>query len=270
MIPHVTTDSNLVVSFGTAVGKSAIAELAIKKALQDGKKTIYIAPLKALLEEKASDWSEDRQLNTPCVIRSKDHHPSESEYNAAGIILTTIEGFAFISRSEASWLKDVGLIVVDEAHFIGEKSRGSTLEGSLMLFCARFNSRLVMLSATMSNAGDISKWAKAINGRKSLCFSSLWRPNQVEINFHYVDGWILDDVVKEVMKSDAKTIVFVQSKKFGKELLKAIRLKGKRCSFHNASVKKGLRKRIEEAFGDLDSGLDVIIATSTLNTGTNL
>ena len=271
VIPHIDeSDCNLVVSFPTATGKSVIADLAIDKAMGDGKKAIYISPLKALLEEKAEDWSKEGPLKAKCVIRSRDNHPTTEEYKKADIILTTLEGFGFMARSNSEFLKDVGLIVFDEAHYLGDADRGSGIEGSLILFCSRFNTRLIFLSATMSNADKISKWAKALNGRKSLCFVSQWRPNKVDIFFHYVEGWMVNEVVDEILKSKTKTIVFVQSKKTGKEIVKAVRAKGKRCSFYNASVGKNLRKRMEDAFSELDGVLDCLISTSSLGAGVNL
>jgi replicative superfamily II helicase len=40
--------------------------------------------------------------------------------------------------------------------------------------------------------------------------------------------------------------------------------------FHNASLSAAKRRKIEEVFGDANSGLNVLVSTSTLGAGVNL
>ena len=64
-------------------------------------------------------------------------------------------------KAEANhlWMDKVGLLIVDEAHLIGDKTRGHNLEVALKEFC-RFNKhvRILFLSATIPNPEDLSKW----------------------------------------------------------------------------------------------------------------
>jgi helicase len=53
---------NLVVASPTASGKTLIAEMAILKNFLEGKKSIYLVPLKALASEKYSDFSKYKKI----------------------------------------------------------------------------------------------------------------------------------------------------------------------------------------------------------------
>jgi superfamily II helicase len=70
--------------------------------------------------------------------------------------------------------------------------------------------------------------------------------------------------------SSVKTIVFVHSKITGSEIAKRLKMRGVRCAFHNASIPLGKRKKIEEAFNNRMSGLNVMVSTSTLSAGVNM
>jgi len=49
-------DTNIVVAAATSSGKTVIAELFAARAISQGKRILYIAPMKALADEKFSDW----------------------------------------------------------------------------------------------------------------------------------------------------------------------------------------------------------------------
>ena len=65
-------------------------------------------------------------------------------------------------------------------------------------------------------------------------------------------------------------IVFVHSKITGADIVKKLRSRGIRSAFHNASLSAGKRKKIEEAFNDMESGLNTLVSTSTLGSGVNI
>ncbi|MER5807471.1 DEAD/DEAH box helicase [Streptomyces sp. NPDC002033] len=63
-----------------------------------------------------------------------------------------------IRNNPGEALADVGLVVVDEAHHLGQGRRGFVLESLLALLQARSDVRLVLLSAAVGNKGDIASW----------------------------------------------------------------------------------------------------------------
>ncbi|MFB6219148.1 MAG: DEAD/DEAH box helicase, partial [Halobacteriaceae archaeon] len=55
-------EANVVASAPTASGKTALAELAICRALADGGTALFIAPMRALTTEKESEWERFEEL----------------------------------------------------------------------------------------------------------------------------------------------------------------------------------------------------------------
>ena len=171
------------------------------------------------------------------------------------------------------WMKSLDCIVFDEAHMIGDPRRGAAIESSMMRFSERNpNCRLVLLSATMDNALNIAKWVKSLNEKQTKCFTSDWRPNEVDIIEFPASGWedMINQTVNRAASSTGKTIIFVHSKQIGATLVKRIKKAGIKTAFHNASVRRGLREKIEKAFDDPHSGLNVLVSTSTLGAGVNI
>jgi superfamily II helicase len=80
----------------------------------------------------------------------------------------------------------------------------------------------------------------------------------------------VDEAVRLAAEPAGKTIVFVHSKITGKEIIKRLRSMGIRALFHNASVRPAIRAKMEAAFNDKMSGLNVLVSTSTLGAGVNV
>lgn len=94
-------------------------------------KVVYIAPMKALVRERLSDWKiriEDK-LKKSVVELTGDITPDMKCIHAASVIVTTPEKWDAVSRSwqTRSFVQAVRLIVIDEIHLLGE-DRGPVLE----------------------------------------------------------------------------------------------------------------------------------------------
>lgn len=276
VVPFLDQDVNLVISFSTAAGKTVLAEgaMAYHLATQDGF-VAYVCPFKSLASEKMTDWTGEQQLSRYGLnLWSGDSDGDFSRNNR--IIVSTMESFDFKTRSE-SWepvLKDIRCVVFDEAHMIGDKARGGSLEASIIRFTRMSPSaRVILLSATMSNSMAIAKWVKSLNGKPTKCITSQWRPTRVIPVYHSFSVYNekVDQAVDLAIKSAGqKTLVFVHSKVTGAEIVKRIRKAGHRAVFHNASLSAHKRRKIEEVFGNPTSGLNILVSTSTLGSGVNL
>jgi replicative superfamily II helicase len=278
VVPFLDKDMNIVVSFATAVGKTVLAECCFAYHLSEDSdcRCAYVCPYKSLGAEKFKDWTTDPQLsNYGVVLGTGDSPMGVSEHLAGRLSITTSESFDAKTRSEhyAEWIQSLECVVFDEAHLIGDRHRGSAVEAS-MIRLTRINpgARLVLLSATMGNAMDIAKWVKSLNGKQTKCVTSDWRPSKVDIEFIPVTADSkVEEAVKEAAKaSTKKTVVFVHSKITGALVVKLLRGMGVRAVFHNASVPVGKRRKIEAAFNDRMSGLNVLVSTSTLSAGVNI
>lgn len=281
VVPYFDQDVNLVVVFQTAVGKTVISSCCFGFHLSQDEncRVVYIAPYRSLSEERYRDWSNDEQLAKYGVLLSTgDHFASWEDYEKSRLVVMTLE--AFDSRTRVSqyedWLKSIACVTFDEAYLLGDVSRGPAVEASLMRFTTiNPKARLVLLSAVMSNAVEIAKWVKILNGKVTKCITSDWRPRKVQVSYHLVEdgdkiSFVVDHLSKTKGITKEKTLVFVHSKFVGTEIVKRLRGYGVRTAFHNASLSREKRAEIEAAFNDGMSGLNVLISTSTLGAGVNV
>ena len=281
VVPFLDKDINLVISFKTAVGKTVLAEgaMAYHLSLNDESRVAYISPFRSLSSEKFSDWSNNFQFaHNGVMLSTGDHMAKPEDYASSRIAVITTESFDSKTRNERyeDWLKSMTCVVFDEAHLLSTKGRGAAMEASMMRF-TKMNpdARIILLSATMSNARQIAQWLKSLNNKPTKCIRSDWRPTELNVDTHIVeDGFEpkIDMAVDFAVKSrfDKKIIVFVHSKAVGNEIVKRTRKRGTKCAFHNASLKRGAREKLERMFSSSSSGLNVLVSTSTLGAGVNI
>jgi helicase len=285
VVPFLDKDVNLVVSFRTAVGKTALAECAIGYHLSNGdeSKVIYISPYKSISSERQRAWLNDEQISKyGILLHTGDLHTLPEEYSKNRVIIMTSESLDSRIRQYGrdDWIAHVECVVFDEAHLLGQKRRGSSIEAGIMnITRLNPNARLILLSATMSNAKDIAKWIKSLNGKSTKYIWSDWRPVEVNLNYHSFDDSNYESEKNKVTKVIevvtngqfyGKTIVFVHSKRTGKEIARQLAHRGIRCAFHNASLSHAAREKIEKEFDDPYSGLNFLVSTSTLSSGVNI
>lgn len=191
---------SLVISSPTASGKTLIAELAMLKNFLSGKKTIYLAPLKALASEKYSEFNEKyRNLGLRTAISIGDYDTSDSWLERFDLIITSNEKMDSILRHKPKWIDQIGLIIIDEIHLLNDHSRGPTLEVVLTRLRQSTKSQILALSATIQNSEELAKWL----GAKLV--KSDYRPINLILGVSYQD----DDSVKLYLEK--KKTVFKNS-----------------------------------------------------------
>lgn len=163
---------SMLVTSSTASGKTLLAVLASVKAVEKGYKTLYLSPLKALTTEKAEYF---KKILEPMDVRvaavSRDYDSPEEWLRKVDVVVATYEKADSLVRHRSSFLKDIGLIVVDELHLLSDLERGPRLEvvvTSLMKLSPK--AQRLGLSATVTNYDEISSWL----GAKPLV--THWRP----------------------------------------------------------------------------------------------
>lgn len=271
-------DANLVISMPTASGKTAIIEAIFGFHTEtDNTKLLYICPFKSLAEEKYEDWSTDEQFikNKPVIICGDREFDKDKFFKSRMAIMTT-ESFDAKTRNYPEWFKNVGALVIDEAHSLSTKKRGAALESAIIRSSILSPvARLILVSAEIGNHIEIAKWLKNLNGKTTKSINSSWRPNYISYDFEPIPSGYYDifklvlEKIKETPKNK-KIIVFVHSKKMGKYINDELKRKKIKSLFHNGSLSGKERKKIESLFSSCDSNMNVIISTSTLSTGVNL
>jgi helicase len=152
---------SLIVSSPTASGKTLMALMAAYMRAKEGRKVVYLAPLRALASEKYHEFSEFSEFGIKTAISTGDYDSSGEGLGKADIIVLTNERFDSILRHKVSWLPSVGLFIADEVHLAGNDSRGPTLE--MILTKVRYlglDTQILALSATISNVELLADWLR--------------------------------------------------------------------------------------------------------------
>ncbi|XP_050757300.1 probable ATP-dependent DNA helicase HFM1 [Gymnogyps californianus] len=176
------TDRNFVICAPTGSGKTVMFELAITRLLMEAPlpwlniKVVYMAPIKALCNQRFDDWKEKfGPIGLSCKELTGDTVMDDLfEIHHAHIIITTPEKWDSMTRRwrDNSIVQLVRLFLIDEVHVIKDESRGATLEvvvsrmktvqSSLSRLLENSDTvpplRFVAVSATIPNAEDIAEW----------------------------------------------------------------------------------------------------------------
>ena len=163
--------SNMLLSIPTAAGKTLLAELAMLKAAFDGKRSLYIVPLRALAAEKYETFRRFKDLGINVGISTGDFDRKDERLGKNLIIIATSEKADSLMRNGASWIGDISVLVVDEIHLLNDSNRGPTLEMTITKL-RKLNSgmQIIGLSATVANGPELADWLDA------ELVTSEWRP----------------------------------------------------------------------------------------------
>lgn len=225
----VLNGTNLVLAVPTSSGKTLVAEICMLKTILDGRgKALYLVPLKSLAREKYTDFKKYESLGITATMSVGDYDSPGTKLRESDIVVLTTERADSLVRHRADWIKDIGMIVVDEVHLINDPSRGPTLEMVLAKLKQIVNAQIIALSATISNADDIADWLNAD------LVKSTWRPVPLSEGV-YLDGEIefenmetgkrsvklisrkrkeeLADIVCDTLDEDGQVLLFVASRK---------------------------------------------------------
>jgi len=187
---------SILVSAPTASGKTLIAMLAMLSYISKNKgKVIYLSPLRALAAEKFSEFKKLEKISlgnkVKVAISTGDFENIEKNLEKSNVLILTNEKMDSIIRHSAEWVDEIGLVISDEVHLIGDENRGPTLEMILtQLKLLDTQPQIVGLSATITNSDEVADWL----GCKLV--KNDWRP--VPLSEGVCEGG-------EVIMSDGKT-----------------------------------------------------------------
>lgn len=273
-------DGNLLICAPTGSGKTNVAMLSILRELGknrdpktgeidlDAFKIVYIAPLKALVQEQVGNFG--KRLAPYGVKVSEltgDRQLTKQQISETQIIVTTPEKWDVITRkaTDLSYTNLVRLIIIDEIHLLHD-DRGPVLESIVSRTIRKTEQtgepvRIVGLSATLPNYRDVASFLRVDQSTGMFHFDGSFRPCPLRQEFIGVterkaikqlktmNDITYNKVIEHVGKHRNQMLIFVHSRKETAKTAKYVRDKALEADTINQILKHdaGTREVLSEA-----------------------
>ncbi len=148
---------HVVVAAPTGSGKTVVAEYGIEVTRRAGRRAFYTAPLKALSNQKFRDLRDRYGAGNVGLLTGDNAIDGD-----APVVVMTTEVLRNMIYAGSAQLDDLGLVVLDEVHFLQDAYRGPVWEEVIVHLPGHV--RLVCLSATVSNTTELAAWIQTVRG----------------------------------------------------------------------------------------------------------
>jgi ATP-dependent RNA helicase HelY len=152
-----TDGDGVLVAAPTGSGKTVVGEYAVHLALTQRKKCFYTTPIKALSNQKYNDLVRRYDTGTVGLLTGDNAINGD-----APVVVMTTEVLRNMLYAGSPALKDLGYVVLDEVHYLADRSRGAVWEEVIIHLPESV--RVVALSATVSNAEEFGDWLAQVRG----------------------------------------------------------------------------------------------------------
>ncbi|MXY27325.1 DEAD/DEAH box helicase [Candidatus Poribacteria bacterium] len=178
-IEAIDRDASVIVTAPTGAGKTVIAEYAVEKCIEENRRVIYTAPIKALSNQKYRDFYAEYGDKIGIVTGDVVLNPY------AQVLLMTTEIFRNTIFDDIERLQDVSYVIFDEIHYINDTERGTVWEESLIF--APQHIKFVCLSATIPNIDSFTEWMQSVRDIDIEMVEELNRPVPLEHHLYFQD-----------------------------------------------------------------------------------
>ena len=182
--------SSSILTFPTGAGKTTVTEIRIAAELLRGRKVVFLAPTRALVDQVSQELSERLVPIAESVVRGRILEDF-GEIAAGRVFVHTPEQcLAYLSFVEDAHT-DLGLIVVDEAHQISGElppadgsrpipgRRSVDAMWTLLALLQRSpDSDIVLISAMMRNGKELADWLRLATQRPAIVLELPWKPTR--------------------------------------------------------------------------------------------
>lgn len=179
----------VLVAAPTGAGKTIVGEFAVHLALEAGRRCFYTTPIKALSNQKYHDLVERYGAERVGLLTG------DNSINAdAPIVVMTTEVLRNMIYAQSASLPDLAHVVMDEVHYLADRSRGAVWEEVLIHLPDSVT--ITALSATVSNAEEFGHWLGTVRGPTDVIVEEyrpvpLWQ--HVLVGQHLHDLFVDDD-----------------------------------------------------------------------------
>lgn len=245
----------------------------------DGVGALYIAPIKALLNNQA----ERLGLYTEMVgLRRFVWHGDTDDSSRrkflkepAELLMTTPESLEVMLVSQrvdtAKLFGDLRIVVIDEVHALAGSDRGAHLMSVLERIArySRHDLQRVGLSATVGNPEAILDWLQGSSQREARVVDPPKVPSRRQLLVIHRPELSLLAIDAAQLAKGQKSLFFCQSRSTTEKVAETMRRAGTTVFVHHSAVSKEERLLAEETFnrGTADGLGACIVCTSTLELG---
>ncbi len=151
----------VLVAAPTGSGKTLVGEFAVHLAVARGGKCFYTTPIKALSNQKFADLTLRYGADKVGLLTGDNTINSE-----APVVVMTTEVLRNMLYAGSSTLTGLQFVVMDEVHYIADRSRGAVWEEVIIHLPESVT--VVSLSATVSNAEEFGDWLSTVRGEVDI------------------------------------------------------------------------------------------------------
>ncbi len=166
--------SSVLVSAPTGSGKTLVAAYGVHRARGEGRKAFYTTPLKALSNQKFADLCAEHGDDEVGLLTG-----DASIRASAPIVVMTTEVLRNMLLTGSPQLEGLGVVVLDEVHFLQDPYRGGVWEEVLILTPPDVT--FVCLSATVANAPVLGEWLRTVRGSLEVVVE---RTRPIDLHHH--------------------------------------------------------------------------------------
>lgn len=164
ILEYIKKNNDILCVLATGYGKTLIALLcALYEWIVHQMKSVFIGLYKSLTYEQFGDFSQV----VPTIIDDGDHKTLSGDYETKEWVFACLtpekfDGILLNPEKRDVLMADVGLLVSDEIHNLGEENRGHRMENYLIVSHILYpNLRYINLSATVGNPEEFADWLNA-------------------------------------------------------------------------------------------------------------
>ncbi|EGG16168.1 hypothetical protein DFA_09196 [Cavenderia fasciculata] len=265
---------NFIYSLPTSGGKTLVAEIILLRNVLERKRIcLFVLPYVSIVNEKADSFkllSQQLRFKVEGYYGNQGTIPPTSE---PSILICTIEKANLIVNTmiEEDRIMEIGCVVVDELHMVGDGDRGALLELFIakLMYSTKGNAQIVGMSATIPNLDALQSWLRAdlsINGTRDRAIKLARK-----LRSHTTKDTDGNDINIADINRDRKNQIKARlqdslgTQQDQEMIFEAIDMG---VAFHNSQLSGEERDIIENGFKD--RVINILCCTSTLSAGVNL
>jgi len=198
----------VVVQMPTSSGKTLLAEFRILQAINSfpGCWIAYLVPTRALVNQIALRLRRDLEplgltVESAAPVQEVDVFEEEwlTSADAANVVVTTPEKLDLVIRGakRRPRQRPLGLVILDEAHNIGESERGVRAELLLAMLNQEYpDAQFLLLTPYVPNGQELAVWLDDQRSKAITVLAADWQPNDRAIGIVYPEGRARDWTLK--------------------------------------------------------------------------